>query len=476
MNHRFATLAAGCALALAGVANQAYAVDSACSAPAGYTFDVFLSGASAPQQIISGIMNDIMTITGIVTDTGSATGASGNFRVFCGTTKPPLPAGSVRVNYRARGGSAFGVFPVAQRKPIAWMDVDDPACTAAAGPCPIKGNDTGTSGVVPDLGVSDLQPDMFRAPFNIGPPFLSPPWTSAVTGLTIFPTNLVGFGIPVTNNVTLPNVTEVQMRQVFTGAAATWGAIGATTLQNSPIHICRRARGSGTQAVYNHFFNGRPLVSDGTVPPQTNPVATNCGNNGIATCDASAGRLVIENTSTGDVRNCLNAAQTGGNYSFVDDRGLTVTVQFSAGGPHGAVGTISLENRGGTTGEPANWTFRQLEGVDATNPDNLTTGLHDLMYEQTCQRRTNVLGTNYLGKPYSSQIGFINAFCGSLQKETVLKTASAAVVNSVRALPGVQGNCAPGSAGCISSFCRRLPDTRYKMLQAVQDPGGNQCP
>jgi hypothetical protein len=475
MKHRFATCAAACALALAGVANQAYAVDSACKAPAGgFTFDVFLSGASAPQQIITGVMNDVMTVSGIVTETGSATGASGNFRVFCGNTIAPLPAGSVRIQYRARGGSAFGVFPVAQKGKIAWMDVDDPACSGANGACPIKGDDTGNNGLPPDYGVSDVQPDMFRAPFNIGPPFLTPPWTTSVLGLTVFRTNLVAFGIPITNNVTLANVTEVQMRDVFRGAVTTWAALGATGPGAAgPIHICRRARGSGTQAVYNHFFNGQPLVSDGTVPPRTAPATPTCGNGGTQ-CNASAGRIIVENTSTSDVRTCLNAAQTGSTYTFVDDRGVTNTVDFT-GGPHGAIGTLSMENRGGTTGEPGNWTYRLLEGVDSTNPGNLTTGLQDLMYEQTCQRRTSVLGTNYNGtKSYGSQIPLINAFCGSLQKGTILQSAAANVVNSVRALPGIQNNTPP--PGGITSFCRRLTDTAYKMTQVVPDPGGNQCP
>jgi hypothetical protein len=79
------------------------------------------------------------------------------------------------------------------------------------------------------------------------------------------------------------------------------------------------------------------------------------------TVNPTAGFTVIENPSSGNVRTCLDKAQTGGahTFSYLTDAGVTktVTVNFAAGGGYRAVGTLSLDST-----PNANWNFRNLNG------------------------------------------------------------------------------------------------------------------
>jgi hypothetical protein len=164
--------------------------------------------------------------------------------------------------------------------------------------------------------------------------------------------------------------------------------------------------------------------------------------------------VYVEGASTSDVRKCLSTAKAGTEYTFTTISQKVATVHWRATpgdppNPQGAIGWLSLENRGGTTGEPADWTFRKIDGLDPTVQTDAQSCAYQFVMEQSCQRKASSVG------PVAN---FADAFCKSAQKETILKNAAANVRASVLALP-IPGNCVPptplNTATCITSRCTR---------------------
>ena len=197
-----------------------------------YDVDLFMSGASAVQANFVAQLPSLLVPASIVKACDNLTPSScAGFFAVKGTFLPAasLPASlatlanrTVRITYRTRGGSVWGVDPVSRGAPIQWMDMDNPlplntpgACSTVAPGifgetlhCPPTGNDNSdpmlnTSGRVSDLGVSDVEPKMF---YGINLEYDISTMASRIAlnsqdvgGLTSSPVFANSFGVPMTN-------------------------------------------------------------------------------------------------------------------------------------------------------------------------------------------------------------------------------------------------------------------------------------
>lgn len=408
-------LAAVSALALAGLSGQAMAtltaqdlIDGPFHANTTPVVDVYLSGASAPQNILGalsglffGANSNSTTFNSywVMYDNGVSGAVGASYRTYQGrlvsnftdtVTGTTINAGTmVRIINRAKGGSVWGVNPVARAQQIAWMPATSGNCVAAPGGsdhshrCGEAGNDLTLTGRVPDFGVSDVEPRMFKGPLNVefGQSALENPGilnSKAVNGLL--------FGAPATASV--PATIEFN-RSIYSallsGDIVDWTTLDPSLTGNTQVVVCRRVQGSGTQATYNWYFNNFPCATASAYGSgNTNPLrmADSAGYDGSVpgtiTVDPTMGLTVIENPSSGNVRTCLQRANAGGIHSFTSDDGRAVSVNFGTGG-YRAIGTLSFDSA-----PTADWSFRPLSGVAGTKAD-MRTGKYDFWGELTMQ-------------------------------------------------------------------------------------------
>jgi hypothetical protein len=423
-------LAAGLSVAT----GQASAAQVACTDNSVYTAIgglaannvLFLSGASAPQNFITtNVVAGLFEGTGApgTIDLGAATGnnyctyfdtpqSGADFRAWFGKLKatvPGLGGQLVLLIDRAKGGSVFGVNPVARAENIQTLVPSTAACTGGgtgSTATPIKctpvGNDaTLTGGLVPDWGVSDVAPYMFKDPLNVefGATQLTPA-ELARFGTSITPVNELMMGYAITRRQTTANpagagnivtatiipdtyrVTKSRYASMLSGVLRSWSVQGAVIPPGGDqVVVCRRVPGSGTQSSYNWYFNNFPCTA-GNITTQSgvftparmtdsdgfnddglgNP--SNCYNtvtNVTQACtlagpgapgsaaypyaiDATAGYTVLENSSSGVVRTCLTKAANGGRHNFqAGDPTKNYTVDFGTGG-YGAIAVLSMDS------------------------------------------------------------------------------------------------------------------------------------
>lgn len=438
-------LSAACGIAFAAMSGQALA-----QVPAPFSIPdetVILSGATAPDNflvtIASGLFDggfnrfmDDNGTPGDLTDDGKA------WNAFYGKVKTDasIPASLHGKNIlfikRSRGGSVWGVNPVARAQRMAVIDINSVTCVldGANYKCPTKGTDPGlpghgdpgNAGVPSDFGVSDVEPAMFKGPYNVefGASQLSVPETAR---LTVRPVNTLGMGIVATNAV--PDSTMIS-RADYTGMLSAlvqdWSQVDPTiTTGNTQVVVCRRVQGSGTQTSYNWFFNNFPCqtAASGTVAPARMLTESASGvGGGTGTLadpfliDPSAGYTVVENSGSGNVRDCLARANNNTDYNFLADDGFRYRILFSStpGTPFRAVGVLSWDSASSANPPGANgWSFRNIDGAGTYNiatqaagtgpgtgvapsKANLMTGKWDFQVELAMQYR-NVPVTNEHG-------------------------------------------------------------------------------
>jgi hypothetical protein len=345
MNVSTTKLAVACGLALAAGAGQALAHGPAVVPD----LQVFISGASAQQKTLGGVMSGICQAGTLDVYYDNATNGKDYRAYFCtidGTKLGALGGKKVLVHNRAKGGSFQGVGPVARAQQIERMAING-ACTSTGGTNPSY-KCTGYVNAVPDAGVSDVEPALFTGPnVAVGDNALN----SAELGrLTVNSQIAVMFGVAVTKNVAATNLTRSQVTSMLTGVYSDFSQIGQPA---APIYICRRAPGSGTQASFNAYFLANPCAASGALSP-------------LAAADSAN---VTEGTSSGAVVACLNNHQAAGRK---------------------AIGILSLENQP-TAAD--NYKFVNVDGI-VPSELNATTGAYDLYVEQSFQyRNVTVAGT-----------------------------------------------------------------------------------
>lgn len=511
------TVATG--FALAALSGQAFAVPPAFSTP---NIDTYLSGASAPQNVLGALAATLFGANTAGTfdhyhvyyDNGSSPGV--NYRAYYGSLLTAqtingrtIPAGTnVLLEHRAKGGSVHGVNPVAKSFAIAYMPITSGNCTAAAPglayeyTCAESGVD-GTSGRLPDFGVSDVAPTMFKAPYNKEPgsAAIFNALTAAEAARLKFSTLYeLQFGVPATtavpttlntvNGGTVTGLTKAMVSGMLSAGIIDWSQIDSSiTTGNTGVVICRRSQGSGTQATFNAMFNNFPCASgsqvsgDTTIARMTDSSSISAfvpGSTTPITIDPTAGYTVVEGPSTGNVRDCLANAQNHTNftYNWTDDAGGVhpVTVQFgNSTNPFRAIGILSLDSPEGVNGSgtaTGTWTYRDLNGVaplsaGLPNKADVRTGKYDFFAEASMQYRNDgyvgVDGLFHSGTPANGSADqqrrdFIDLFIARAGDPTILnQIASTFTRAAVLAQPNA--NNIPSTNANVSFVSR----------------GGNQC-
>jgi hypothetical protein len=300
---------------------------------------------------------------------------------------------------RDRDGAPLGVFPVAQNIPINFQEISASSCDE---PNALDGGN-GSKIVLcsnlishkPDGGISDVEPTMFTASGNATqfsslspaePVSFVPTSTFSGTGPTgtafqsgslqaIFQ---IPYGLAVNQRLYAdlqaaqgtagqPSIPFAIASSIFRSGSSWsigWKALGLAR-PDSQVTICRHKSGSGTQAAANFYFGYYPLTA---VTPlvsgdSTANVATTTSGEVDLTNAANFTQpgqlLVVENSNSSGVRNCLAAANNAGTY---------------------AIGHISLE--AGFSGP--GWNLVKIDGAIPSR-SNVQNGSYFYWYESTCQ-------------------------------------------------------------------------------------------
>lgn len=383
-----------CAIACAAMAGQAHAAMS--STEQGIVDDavtngrvIFISGASATQKGFTSIISAMFSGTPI--RFANTTASSKNYEAVAGQLTAAAgswPAGSnVIIIDRVLGGSVQGVNPVARATPIESLDVTSATCGdtgAGTSASPYVCTTTPVAGyMIPDAGVSDVAPALFQSPYNT---------EGEEAALALDPTELaelvatpiygLAFGVPLTNNLPLFNLNKAAVSAIMAGSVGTWKQVDVS-LPVDDIVVCRRVPGSGTQAVDNLYFGNYPC-SDTLVNVPADRYASGAWDDATRTYTVNGGTgavVVVENSTSGDVRSCLNKAveaktstDASGYVSYTgsDRDGNAVTVKFKTGVDHKAIGVLSMDSLkdSKTTAAGGNWQFRSLDGAGIITWDN----------------------------------------------------------------------------------------------------------
>lgn len=347
----------------------------------------FISGASATQKGFNSIIATLFS--GTPYRFANTTASSKDFEAVAGVMAVGPWAGQTAIIIdRVKGGSVFGVNPVARDfdgngiapnegefiESLYVNETDCPAVGAGTAASPYTcqtTNGTTRAHMVPDAGISDVAPRHFVSPYNtegeIAAPALNTQEAEEFADTTYNkPIYTLAFGVPVTNNIS-PYLTRASVAGIMSGLIGDW-QVADPAMASDDIVVCRRVQGSGTQAVDNMFFGG-VSCSDNLFNEPASRDATSAWNDATNTYTVTAGSgyQVIENSTSGDVRNCLATAAkaAGGSYATKDRSGAAVTVTFGpkAGG-HKAIGVLSMDSIASSNGTAAeDWSFRSLDGV-----------------------------------------------------------------------------------------------------------------
>ncbi|MBL8579765.1 MAG: substrate-binding domain-containing protein [Mesorhizobium sp.] len=402
-----------CALALAGLAGQAHAA-ALTTAQKAVIDDanannriLFISGASAVQKGFTGIISALIpgAKTFYTDKNGKDTAGKANthsYEAVAGVLDSSAGGAwagkNVILVYRVAGGSVWGVNPVARAQAIDSLNVssttcDDAGYAAADGSAANdKAFQCAKNTRVPDAGVSDVAPALFKQPLNTEGEIAAGQLNEAE--LAEFsdtsynkPIYALAFGVPVTNNVNTA-LNRSAVAAIMAGNVGTWDAVNPA-LPADDIVVCRRVPGSGTQAVENLYFGNFPCgvpntpadrtASEGTVfdaaatwswTDANGKLHTGTGKYTIDPTAPTGGLVVIENSSSGNVAECMDAAVTGGKYvtKTRDGASAEYLVEFVNPGSK-AIGVLSMDSlsKSKSTG---NWQFRSLDGNGTYTWDN----------------------------------------------------------------------------------------------------------
>ena len=354
MKFKIKALAAAFALAAAG---QSFAAVSPTDTPA---VTLYMSGSSALQNATSMVAEYLFDTTAGVIELwdgdGTSAGTKGsNYRAYLGYIKnvtnladgTPIPTSirgkEVLVHYRAKGGSVYGVTPVAlanEGNPLGTIAFLNPA---SCGSSSVKTNPltgiavyscTGTLNHATEAGISDVDPAMLNAPINqasaAGVPAFpsasdpSKPWILSDTEIaSLTPTAVVdqvfaiivnGTGAQGSLHPATPGMLTLSKPQVaglMGGAISDWSTIDPVNVAagTSTMVICRRQPGSGTQATINENIFGAPC-STGAGIPLTYTADAGVPEMGTTTVVPVGRVVVVENSGSGQLAGCMTYANS----------------------------------------------------------------------------------------------------------------------------------------------------------------------
>ena len=314
------------AAAAALAASQAYAVAPGAQAD----IEFFISGASAQDKNIGNYIENYLCLSdaeGGDFDTFKDGTKGKNYRAWScivdhdkiGNT---VSAGDVLVIHkRSKGGSGWGVVPVAQQAQIERMDLANANCVEGTGDDEGSWScDIVTTTDTPLVGVSDVEPKVFKG-LNAVDDF-GDVTQDDLDALTTYAQSQLVFGVPVTKELrnvlqaaqglvvgeddeeNMPTMSANLVRSLFTGQVTSWydvvNAEGTDlmtvaanetmpTPETDSVALCVRTSGSGTRAQFMINFlrtscldsSVAPyLVEGGSYPSLT----ANSGSGGMASC------------------------------------------------------------------------------------------------------------------------------------------------------------------------------------------------
>ena len=391
-------LALAAIVAIAGSA-QAAPLDRAGAAAA--TNKLFISGSSALQKLVEGMVSqncnsDGMTIwrsaAGQTWAGGTAadTTAGASHNIYACTLKVGNDFGAafdnqtILVVKREAGGSGQGVFPIGKGLNQLLMNINNAGCDAAPPVAPAFGTCSGPSAsseisVQGDMGISDAEPAVFNATFNkaaafaafnvVDADFNAPPTPigQAVMGLAVngklfddLQADQVATGLIPAGGV--PSITAAGFGSLVTSSYDTslaWSPLFSPSfvgLKDSHVNVAFRAVGSGTRASAGLFFNNYP--------------------SGIVPKNFAGGSTT--NTFSGAVdglRSVFNASSSGNVIGAID----------GCGAAKYCVGILGLEQN--IAGKDV-----KFVRVDGNLPANARLGQYGVVYESTYQ--VNKTGAN----------------------------------------------------------------------------------
>lgn len=396
-------IVATCALAFAG--NAAALTPS--TAP---DVTLFISGSSALQIMIGQVTKSLFVNgttaadrTDVFYDGTTAAATGKNYRGYFGVGAATLPATlagkKILVLETALGGSIQGVNPVALSQTVGALTPSSCVMPTTALVDAATGisvySCTGVQNIVPDAGVSDLDPATNDATVNL------PPGYSALTSAQLAALNVqtlmgVVMGTPVTSNLpaSLQSLSKGQIAGLMGGTVTDWSMLApdattAAAVAGKSVIVCRRGAGSGTQSVINASIFGNPCMSSPLYPSTygatTAPLAS--------TVPVAAGNIVvIENSSSGAVKTCLSTAKNGNaagkainvTSGAIVNAGTANSVVLPAGGY--AIGVLGTDQ-----GATADYVFAAINGSAATVA-NAAIGAYDVVGEATFIDRNDLTG------------------------------------------------------------------------------------
>lgn len=326
---------------------------------------------------------------------------------------------NVLIRKRSKGGSGFGVQPVANATAIDHLALNTTNCKVTATADVYKCG-TGVDPLVSDLGVSDVEPAMFVAP-NV------PAGFSAITSTEVGKLNIktvaaLSFGVPVTNALyaalqqaqglnpnldgdglfegqsetateaqilaNMPSLTVDQVAALLKGSVVNWSDLyfggsdlatiasgaGMTVPSNAQVTICRRVDGSGTQATANAMFLNVPCNTFAGFPAIDNTIChAENGAQNLAETDCTSGGawaryadergtdpsapIVFENSGSGDVENCLSDLQGAGRWAM----GLQSLEKISTKYSYVKINGVAPTLKETATGNYMDWTATTMQ-------------------------------------------------------------------------------------------------------------------
>ncbi len=355
------------------------AIAMACSAAWGFPateppdLKVYIAGSSAQDRLIEGLLrlrDDLEDVPALCAAgtldiyQGSAGGA--RQRVFlCRTANaiPGVPAGKKLALFKASGGSGDGVTPLLARQALPFLRQQalSGGCEGSNRVLPTGnlspytqhvGCRTALDLVVPDAGISDLEPAMFAAGTET---LEAHPLTQLVWGLPVSRNfrnalqalqGLVPAEVPHDDpareaEAVMPTLSSTQLRSVFAGAVERWSAFydgdGAPITESGllpeppatgrdlsgtrpgayrpdraagdRIYLCRRIDSSGTQVAYamHYLRQGCTEKAAAFVAPNDGSDGTTGGDTGALVDREAPAGTVHAGRGSSNVRRCLDS-------------------------------------------------------------------------------------------------------------------------------------------------------------------------
>ena len=272
------------------------------------------------------------------------------------------------------------------------------------------------------------------------------------------PIYALGFGYAITNNMPDFHLTHAAVNGILSANVYTWNGAGASLATDEDIVVCRRVPGSGTQAVYNLYNNNFPCdTGNANAPVDRDTTGLYDAGSKTYSIPASggdgSGYAVIENSTSGDVRNCLNAAISGGTYATKDRDGVAVTVNFN-GNVRKAIGLLSLDSMSSSKTSSTTWSFRSINGAGKIHCDTacsttvapVTAGTGTFPTEANIENGTwdlqGHISMNIPARTTGNKRSVLNAFLTAAQNPAVLDAVSA--LDNVAAAVQVSGYTGTG--------------------------------